>query len=323
MKILLTGATGFIGSELVKRLGEQAHEVISLVRYISGGRYHYYGKQHVVMADLRDREMLEKVVVATNPDIIINLAAQSAVAFSFANPADVIQTNLLGLVGLSEAARKCDNLKLFVHASTSEVYGRTEIHPTPEDAPLGATSPYAVSKMACEEYLRVLQHSYEFPMVIMRPFNTFGRGLIGSPHFVVERAITQALSVPNRINLHDPRPYRDFLFRDDHVNAYVKLVEAFLAGKPVLGETFNIASGRSWTIEEMAKTVARIVTGKMGLTIEAEFSEVPDRPLDIWKLEGDASKAREILGWERQYAFEEGLRKAVDEWDWTLSEIVE
>ena len=313
MKILMTGSTGFIGSQLVQRLREQEHEVVEMVRYIAGGRYDFYHNNKVVMADLRDRDHVEKAVLDTQPEVIVHLAAQSAVSYSFTNAPDVISTNLLGTVALAEAARQLPDLKLFINASTSEVYGRPQEIPSYEDSRLGATSPYAVSKLASEEFLRVLWDAYEFPILIMRPFNTFGRALVGNSHFVVERAITQAIET-RKISLHDWRPKRDFLFRDEHVDGYVKAIQTVYAGGDLAGETLNLSSGSTWTIKDMVMSVVRAAVRIENKVVDFEFSEVPDRPLDIPILQGNGQKALEMIGWEASTDLDSKIERAYDEW---------
>lgn len=318
MKILLTGATGFIGSCLLPMLVEGGHQVVQLVRYTAGGRYRFYDRKDVVFADLRDRETVADVVHRVAPQAIIHLAAPSAVSFSFINPSDVVSNIVLGTISLAEAARQVQGLELFIHASSSEVYGSTMVHPTPETATLGATSPYAVAKIAAEEYLRVLHRSYGFPVLIMRPFNTYGRALVGNSHFVVERAITQALT-QGRIQLHDPRPLREFIFRNDHVQGYVLAVAAYQRGVRLAGEAINLALGQAYSISEMSHRVAEIVTAVTGRPIEVDFKAFPDRPMDIPILLGDGSKARELLGWQPQFDLNAGLRQAVEEWQLVLN----
>ena len=319
MKVLVTGGTGFIGSSLVPQLEAEGHDVTSLIRYVAG-RYDFYKNEKVIIADLRDRDAVGLAVKKVNPEVIINLAAQSAVSYSFQNGPDVIETNLLGTVALAEAARDCD-LKLFVQASTSEVYGRIPPwtrFPATEETPTGATSPYAVSKIAAEEYLRVLNNSYNFPTLILRPFNTYGRALINNNHFVVERAITQALT-EKKISLHDPRPRRDFLFREDHVSAYLRVIDCVQNKQDLSGMILNITSGHVYTIDEMAHKVAQQVSVLTGASIECEFSSVPDRPLDIPILHGDPTKAFDKIRWKPKYSFEKGLEKAVYEWHTVLN----
>ena len=315
MRILVTGGTGFIGSSLVQRLKEQGHDVQELVRYVAGGRYNYYDRNERTFADVRDPEAVNACVLFVKPEIIINLAAQSGVSYSFLNSHDVISTNTLGTVALADAAAKLDNFKLLIHASTSEVYGTSVDYPTKEDARLGATSPYAVSKIAAEEYLRVCEQIYKLPVLIMRPFNTFGRATVMNRHYAVERAITQALETQH-ISLHDSRPYRDFIFRDDHVNAYVHAVERWYK---LVGETINVCTGNSWSIKEMAETVAHYVEELTGKAVQVDFLEKPDRPLDIPRLQGDNRKVRELLDWIPVYSFSTGIKKAVEEWAQALN----
>ena len=315
MRILVTGSTGFIGSSLTLRLREKGHDVQELVRYVAGGRYNYYDRDNRTFADMRDRDQVRACVLFTKPEIIINLAAQSGVSYSFLNSDDVIKTNTLGTVALADAAAELGNLKLFIHASTSEVYGTGVTYPTQEHARLGATSPYAVSKIAAEEYLRVAIQIHKLPVLIFRPFNTFGRATVRNRHYVVERAITQALE-KQHISLHDPRPYRDFIFRDDHVNAYVHAVERW--GK-LAGETINICTGNAWPIREVAKTVAHYAELLTGKLVQVDFLEKPDRPLDIPRLQGDNTKALELLKWAPEYSFSTGIKKAVEEWAQVLN----
>ena len=314
MKILLTGATGFIGSTLYKELMLREHLVTRLVRYVSGGRYDFYDMENRIFADLRDQSTTRRAVLDTAPDVIIHLAAQSAVSWSFKNPHEVTDVNLGGTQALADALVELGSGH-FIMASTSEVYGAATEFPTSETSRLGATSPYAVSKMAAEEYLRVLSKTQGLPITIMRPFNTYGRALIGNRHFVVERAITQALT-EHKIHLYDSRPMRDFLFRDDHVNGYLHVLDNL---KNVVGEEINIATGGCWSIKEMAETVGHYVQLATRQTVEVDFSEVPDRPLDIMRLQGDNKKARELIKWIPAYSFSTGIQKAVEEWQTVLS----
>jgi dTDP-glucose 4,6-dehydratase len=310
-RILLTGATGFIGKRLLERLNELGHEVHTLVRYVSGGRYNFYSK-NIVYADLRDGEAIRKAMLDVKPEIVIHLAALAAVSFSFLNPADVFHTNTIGTIHLAEAAKEV-GVKQFVNSSTSEVYGIQRDFPIKEDAILNPTSPYAVSKIAAENYLWLMYKMYNFPITIMRPFNSFSRANVQNRHYVVERAITGALE-NGVINLHNPRPIREFIFRDDHVEAYIKA----LGNEKAIGQAFNVCYGIGYTIEEMANKVAEIVEQNIGKKVRVEFKREPDRPLDIPKLVGDPTKIKEVLGWKPKFDLEKGLIKAIDEWNSVL-----
>ena len=315
--ILISGATGFIGSALYERL-KHNHHVHKLVRYVAG-RFNFYADDLTHFADLRDSDSVRRVVLSVKPDIVIHLAAQSAVAYSFENPEEVAKVNTLGTLAVAEALLETRRGHM-IHASSSEVYGHARHFPTPEDEPTSAISPYAVSKIAAEHYLRVLHETKGLHVTIMRPFNTFGRALVKNRHFVVERAITQALT-SGKITLHDPSPLRDFMFREDHVDAYVRAVAIISGGlaENLDGQTINITTGQCYSIREMANEVARLVEQRRGTPVSVEFSEVPDRPLDIERLYGDNSKAKELLGWWPQYSLEAGLEKAIEEWAQALN----
>lgn len=313
-KILITGSTGFIGSSLTPMLREAGHDVYEVVRYVSGGRYDYYEREKRYFADLRDREAVRVAVIDCQPEVIINLAAQTAVSFSFINPIDVQLTNYVSVVNLAELAREV-GVEQFIHASTSEVYGSTQSFPITEETPIKGTSPYAVAKVAAENFLTLLMEIYNFPVTIIRPFNSYGRakGGIANRHYVVERAICQALE-KGRIRLHNPNPVRDFMFRDDHCRGYLLAV----GNKQAIGQAINLCTGKAYTIAETANMIASIVKERMGRSIEVSFDQEPDRPQDIQRLHGNYEKAKRILGFEPRYSLLEGLRIAVDEWQEVL-----
>ncbi|KKK74638.1 hypothetical protein LCGC14_2881760, partial [marine sediment metagenome] len=225
----------------------------------------------------------------------------------------------LGTMALADAAKEAE-VELFIHASTSEVYGNQTEFPIKETASLNATSPYAVAKIAAEEYLRVKAASDGLRVLIMRPFNSYGRGLIGNRHFVVERAITQALET-QKIKLHNPEPRRDFVFREDHVSAYVNAVDLVIDDRTLLlaGEAINIATGVCWTIRDMAEHVRHAAFAKGVRGVKFSFTEVPDRPHDIARLHGDNAKAQELLGWKPNFNLSSGLSLALDEWTQALA----
>ena len=203
MRILCSGATGFIGSHLVPLLEADGHQVVSLWRYTAARVPR--PEQDVVWGDLNLDDM-HRVVGLVLPDIIIHLGALASNAQANAHPVEAMQTNAVGTARLVEAA-KAYNVKAFILASSSEVYGR------PNER--YALNPYAASKIAAEESVI----ASGLPFVISRAFNTYGRGPINLPRFVVDEAIHQALTT-GEIRLRDYSPKRDFLFRDDHVGAY-------------------------------------------------------------------------------------------------------
>ena len=217
----------------------------------------------------------------------------------------------MGTMNVAEACLKVG--AHLIHASTSEFYGKQTEFPILETATPYPLSPYAVAKVAAEEYIRYLARIEDLKYTIIRPYNTFNRSRVNKPYFVVERAITQALT-EGHIHLYTPTPIRDLLDRDSHVDAYVKCLEALERGRRIDGEAVNIGRGSGVTIEEMVTLVAGIVEGETGDPVDVSWDMAPDRPHDIQTLICSNEKAKRLLDWEPLYSLEDGLRIAVKEW---------
>jgi dTDP-glucose 4,6-dehydratase len=304
-KVLVTGGSGFIGSHLIPKLRDLGCDVYSLERYVTG-RYVLGSRRTIktIFGDLCDLFAIRKIIREIQPDAVIHLAAISAVSYSYDHPNEVLETNFLGTVNLAESClREVPHFKHFLFAGTSEEYGNQETFPIKENAELRPNSPYAVSKVAADKYLRYMHAAYDFPITILRNFNTYGRK--DNTHFVVERTITQMLK-ENVIRLGDPSPERDFLYIDDHVNSYL----VCLGNSKAIGEVFNFCTGHSVSIAQLVSLIKKL-TNFRG---EVIWNTVPKRPLDIAKLLGDYSKAEKLLGWKPKYTLEEGLKLTLDFW---------
>jgi dTDP-glucose 4,6-dehydratase len=303
MKVLVTGGSGFIGGHLIPKLTELGHEVYSLERYVTG-RYVLGARTAAVFCDLRDSSSIQKLVKKIQPDVVVHLGAITAVAYSYDRPQEVFEVNALGTINLVEAClREVPTLKHFLYAGTSEEYGNQDKFPIEEDAELRPNSPYSVSKVAADKYLQYMHAAYDFPVTILRPFNTYGRK--DNTHFVVERTITQMLE-GKMVELGDPTPTRDFLYVDDHINAYLMCMD----NPKAKGEIFNFCTGREVSIKELVGLISKF-TGFEG---EIRWNTIPARPLDIKKLVGSCEKAKRVLGWRPTYTLEEGLKKTVEFW---------
>jgi dTDP-glucose 4,6-dehydratase len=302
-RVLLTGSTGFIGSHLAPILLEKGYDVCCLNRFASNRLVHNFG-QKILLADLMDYDAVCRTVEYFEPEAVIHLAAVSPVGYSYDHPIEVNTVNYLGTINLAEACKNIAGFKQFIFAGTSEAYGNQESFPIPEDAEYYPNSPYSASKSAAIRYLEYMGAAYGFPYSIALPFNTYGR--INSKHFVTESLATQMLDHEREVvKFGDPKPVRDFLFRDDHVNAYVSM----LGNPDALGEKFNFCTGRGVTIQELIDILLE-VTGFEGTT---EPYHYPRRPLDIDTLIGDNTKAQILLDWTPKYTLEAGLQKTVNE----------
>ena len=304
--ILVTGTTGFIGTELLPLLKERGYRVFTLERYVTGRM----GKirnptDDQWFADLKDVFSLTKVIQKIQPDIVIHLGAITSVGYSYQHPQEVLETNFLGTVNLAELCRRyVPNFQQFIFASTAEVYGVCEELDKKEDTTnLIPNSPYSVSKYASEKYLQYLHKAYNLPITIFRMFNSYGRK--HDKFFVVEKIIDQMLH-EDTCYLGDPEPVRDFLYYPDQLNSYLAALEA----PDAIGETFNVSSGVGVSIKELADKVAELTE----FNGDVVWRTMPRRPLDIMHLIGNNEKIHRVLDVPEPVSLTDGLNKTVDWW---------
>ncbi len=303
MRVLVTGGTGFIGSHLIPELVKRQYDVWNLERYVTGriGKFHRY---QTVYADLNDGFTVRKAVRTVQPEAVIHLASISPVSYSYEHPQEVMQTNLIGTINLAEAClREAHNFKQFLFAGTSEEYGNNGFEVQTEGNPLRPASPYAVSKVACEKYLGYMKEAYDFPVTILRPFNTYGRK--EDYHFLIEKTIVQMLT-QDKVHLVDPTPIRDWMYVEDHVNAYLTC----LGNEKAIGEVFNFCTGKGYSVKDTVELIAKLV----GFKGEVVWGSAPQRPTESRIIVGSYEKAKKTLGWEPKYSLEEGLKETIEYW---------
>jgi nucleoside-diphosphate-sugar epimerase len=306
MRILVTGATGFVGSRLLERLAAiPGHDLYSLQRYVTGRDRHGVKRDvNVVLCDLCDQTAVKSAVREVQPEVVFHLASISPVSYSYGHPNEVMDANLSGTINLAESClREVPSFKHFLFASTSETFGNGPL-PKREDTPQSPNSPYSVSKHAAEKYLLYMWAAYKFPATILRPFNTYGRR--DNSDFLVERMVVQMLR-GDVVKMGDPTPERDLLYIDDHVDAYLVCFE-----KPEIsiGETFNFCTGEKLTVRSLAEKL-RNMTGFRGQIL---WNTISPRPLDTHVMYGDSTKAKSLLGWEPKTTLEKGLSSTIDFW---------
>lgn len=300
-RVLVTGITGFIGSELIPKLIESKHELYGIARCVTGRTLPIHGI-NTYFADFRDGFIIRKIVKDVQPEVVIHLGAQTRVSESYERPQEFIEANLIGTITLAEAClREIHNFQQFIFASTSEVFGNNGLKIQTEESPMKPASPYAVSKVGCENYLNYMKAAYNFPITIMHPYNTYGR--IKDYHFLIEKTIYQMLT-QKEIFLIDPNPVRDWMYVSDHINAYLTC----LSNKKAIGETFNFCTGIGVSVKDTVDRIAKILNFEGKINWESS----PKRPTESQIIIGNNSKADKILNWNPQYALKEGLKLTIE-----------
>ena len=295
MRVLVTGATGFVGRHLLPALREAGHEPIAL-----GGPQ---DAPPAVALDLQDAEAVRAAVAAVAPDGIVHLAGQAFVPQSVADPLGTLAVNATGTAHLLEAARACDKPVRVLVVSSAEVYGiqRPERMPLDETAQVRPGNAYAASKMAAETYALAWHRSYGLDTLVARPFNHIGPGQ--DVRFVVASFARQlaeiAAGAPPLMRVGNLEAQRDFLDVRDVVAAYVLLLAN---GRP--GEVYNISSGRAVAIREVLRQLITIARVPVEIRDDPERMRASDLPI----LSGDATKLRVETGWEPQYSLAASLR---------------
>lgn len=306
VRVLVTGAGGFIGSRLCERLVEEGAEVRALVRYTSDGeagwldRSPIRGQIDVRRGDLADRDSVFDAVRGC--DIVFHLGALIAIPYSYLAPESYVRTNILGTLNVLQAARELGVGRL-VHTSTSEVYGSAQFVPMTEAHPLVGQSPYSASKIAADKLAESYHRSFETPVVTLRPFNTFGPRQ--SARAVIP-AIAVQLLAGQPIRLGDTRPTRDFVFVDDTADAFLRAATT----PRVEGLTIHTGGGREVAIGDLPAMIG--AAAGLPVTVEADPQRMRPAASEVERLHADASLAREKLGWTPSVSVEEGLARTVE-----------
>lgn len=308
MKVLVTGAGGFIGSHLTEILVEEGYDVRALVIYDSLDGWGWLDNSdakvksaiEVRSGDIRDAEFVRSAMKGC--DAVLNLAALIAIPYSYYAPASYIETNVNGALNVVQAARDL-GLSKVVQVSTSEVYGTAQTVPITEEHPLVGQSPYAATKIGADQMALSFWRSFQTPVTVARPFNTYGPRQ--SARAVIPTIITQIAAGRRLIELGALHPTRDF----NHVTDTARGLIAVLRSDKVLGEVVNIGSGFEISIGETAQLIAEV----MGVDIKIKEANERKRPAlsEVERLFASNAKAEELTGWTPRYSGRDGFARGI------------
>ena len=313
MKVLVTGILGFIGSHLAEKLVNNGDEVYGIVRRVANRNLDAVGKIlkdiTLITGDITDYASTRNAIKTANPDVVIHLAALSPVRDSFERPFEYQQANLIGTMNVAHAMLELPDAQTrrMLAASTAEVYGLQESHPLKESLPLKPSSPYAVSKAAGDLYLQMMFHTYELHGTVMRPANSYGRKFDNS--FLIEYLVTQMLKGEN-VYIGAPDSIRDYMYVDDHINAYFLAIKSTKAD----GQVFNAGTGIGVTNRELAQMIAdKIGYDRKKIKLGSYPPGYPFRPVisDQPYIVLDAAKIKRALNWSPHVNLNEGLDKVI------------
>lgn len=307
--VLVTGAGGFVGGHLTAALVRGGARVRAFLRYNSRsdlGTLSWFGPDvsrqvEVVFGDLRDVESVAQAVKGTA--VVFHLGAQIAIPYSYVNPRDFFETNVLGSLNLAQAAL-AHEVQHVIHVSTSEVYGSAQTVPITEAHPLEAQSPYAASKIGADKLIDSYHRAFGLPTTIVRPFNTYGPHQ--SARAVIPTVISQALA-SDTLRLGSLEPRRDLTFVTDTVAG---MIAAAAAERATIGRTIQLGTGTDVSVAEIVELVAEIL-GKP-LQVEQEAQRVRPPGSEVQRLISSPALARELTGWQPQVSLREGLTETLE-----------
>ena len=311
-KILVTGGGGFIGSHLVEKLVLLGYSVKTIVPYNINNSWGWIdtfkpeikNNIEVVSGDICDQNFI--LDETKKIDIIFHLAALISIPYSYKSPQSYVSTNVMGTLNMLEAARE-NNVELFVQTSTSEVYGSSQFIPITEKHPLFAQSPYAATKIASDQLALSYFNSFELPVLILRPFNTFGPRQ--SLRAAIPTIITQLVSNKNKIKLGSLSPRRDFTYVSDTVDGFISAI----GNKKCLGQTINLGTGKDFSIGETVKNIENILRKKA--EVVTDNKRIRPKKSEVNRVISSNLKAKKLLNWSPKFkgskGFKDGLKKTI------------
>jgi NAD dependent epimerase/dehydratase len=307
-RVLVTGADGFIGSHLVQALLAEGAKVIAFVYYNSFNSWGWIdtfsneekNKLEIFSGDVRDPNGVRTAM--RDIDIVFHLAALIAIPYSYHSPDSYVDTNVKGTLNILQAARDL-NIERILVTSTSEVYGTAQFVPITEQHPKQPQSPYSASKIGADCMAESFYRSFNLPVTIVRPFNTYGPRQ--SARAVIPTIITQLLNGASEIKLGDVKPTRDLLYVADTVDGFIEIAKT----DDLIGEEVNIATQSEISVKELADELAKQINPSAKIITDDE--RLRPAKSEVFRLFGSNDKLRNKTHWKQKYSLEEGLKQTI------------
>ena len=307
-KVLVTGADGFIGSHLTEHLLEKGYDVKAFTFYNSFNTWGWLDtlpkekleQIEIFQGDIRDPNGVREAMKGV--DGVFHLAALIAIPFSYHSPDSYVDTNIKGTLNVLQAARDL-SLERVLITSTSEVYGTAQYVPIDEKHPYQGQSPYSATKIGADRLAESFYRSFNLPVTIVRPFNTFGPRQ--SARAVIPTIISQLLAGKEEIKLGSLTPTRDFNYVKDTANGFYEIAKS----QQTIGQEINIATQREISIGDLAAELIRQINPKAVIVCEKQRTR-PEKS-EVNRLLGSNEKIRRLTAWEPKYTFEEGLAETI------------
>jgi NAD dependent epimerase/dehydratase len=308
MKILITGADGFIGSRLTELLVGRGFEVTALSYYNSFGYYGWLEKiflenkknLKIIQGDIRDLSFCYDIT--RNVDIVLHLAALIAIPYSYVSPLSYLDTNINGTTNICLASLK-NKVKKIVHTSTSEVYGTAKYVPIDEHHPLQPQSPYSASKIGADNMAYSFYNSFDLPLAILRPFNTYGPRQ--SLRAVIPTIITQIASGQKNIKIGDLTTTRDFNYVDDICEDFINVMHS----KKTLGKIINSGSGKEISIYDLCNLIKKLM--KKDVNFISKKERLRPKKSEVMRLCADNKLRDKLISANKRQSLSEGLKKTI------------
>lgn len=307
-KVLVTGADGFIGSHLTEALLEAGYDVKAFTYYNSFNTWGWLDSLpkekleqiEIFSGDIRDPNGVREAMRGVEE--VFHLAALIAIPFSYHSPDSYVDTNIKGTLNVLQAARELETSRILV-TSTSEVYGTAQYVPIDEKHPFQGQSPYSATKIGADRLAESFYRSFNLPVSIVRPFNTFGPRQ--SARAVIPTIITQLLAGKDEIHLGSLTPTRDFNYVKDTVAGFIAIAQS----KQTIGEEINIATQQEISIGDLAKEIISQINPQARIVCDEERLR-PEKS-EVNRLLGCNRKIKELTDWEQKYSFAEGIAETI------------